>query len=200
VAAKYLAPPNIEYIGIIGAGTQARLQLEFLKHVTACRRALVWARSAQRAAAFRVEGFQIEAVATMAQLALRSRLIVTTTPARHWLLGADDVQPGTHITAVGADGGGKQELDPRLFAGALCVVDSRKQCAQFGDASYAIGEGLIGIGDLIELGEILQDRSLGRKDAAQVTIADLTGVAVQDIQIAKLALRKLAIRIEFSPN
>jgi ornithine cyclodeaminase len=195
VAAKYLAPSKVECIGIVGAGTQARLQLEYLKTVTPCRRVLLWARSAERAAAFQaalhVEGFQIELASTVAGLALRSQLIVTTTPARHWLLGADDVQPGTHITAVGADGGGKQELDPRLFARALCAVDSRKQCAQFGDSSYAIQEGLIATGDLIELGEIVQNRSLGRKDAAQITIADLTGVAVQDIQIAKLALRRL---------
>lgn len=191
VAAKYLAPKNVECIGIIGAGTQARLQLEFLQAVTPCRQALVWARSAERAAAFQVQGFQIEVADSVAQLASRSRLIVTTTPARHWLLGADHVLPGTHITAVGADGGGKQELDPRLFAGSLCAVDSRKQCAQFGDASYAIQERLIVSGDLIELGEIIQDRRLGRKDPAQITIADLTGVAVQDIQIAKLALKNL---------
>jgi ornithine cyclodeaminase len=199
VAAKYLAPPKVECIGIVGAGTQARLQLEYLKEVIPCRRALLWARPAERAAAFQaafhvafhVAGFQIELASTVAELALRSQLIVTATPARHWLLGADDVQPGTHITAVGADGGGKQELDPRLFARALCAVDSRKQCAQFGDSSYAIQEGLIASGDLIELGEIVQNRSLGRKDAAQITIADLTGVAVQDIQIAKLALLRL---------
>jgi ornithine cyclodeaminase len=195
--AKYLAPANVESIGIIGAGTQARLQLEFLQAVTPCRRALVWARSAERAAAFQVEGFQmIELADSVAQLASRCRLIVTATPARHWLLSVDDVQPGTHITAVGADGGGKQELDPRLFAGALCAVDSRKQCAQFGDASYAIQQGLIASGDLIELGEIIQNRRLGRKDAAQITIADLTGVAVQDIQIAKLALKNLT----FNPS
>lgn len=192
VAAKYLAPPNIDCIGIIGAGTQARLQLEFLKEVTQCRRVLLWARSAERAAAFRVEGFQIEVSPTVARLAARSQLIVTTTPARQWLLSADHVQPGTHITAVGADGGGKQELDPRLFAGAICVVDSRTQCAQFGDSSYAIQAGLIGGSDLIELGEIVQDRGLGRTDSTQITIADLTGVAVQDIRIAKLALRRLA--------
>jgi ornithine cyclodeaminase len=201
VAAKYLAPSKVECIGIVGAGTQARLQLEYLKEVSPCRSVLLWARSAERAAAFQaafqaafhVEGFQLELASTVAELALRSQLIVTTTPARHWLLGADNVQPGTHITAVGADGGGKQELDPRLFARAVCAVDSRKQCAQFGDSSYAIQEGLIASGDLIELGEIIQNRSLGRQDAAQITIADLTGVAVQDIQIAKLALRRLGL-------
>jgi ornithine cyclodeaminase len=115
-------------------------------------------------------------------------LIVTTTPARRYLIASDDVQPGTHITAVGADGGGKQEIDPRAFGRALCVVDSRKQCAQFGDSSYAVQAGVIKAEELVEIGEILQDRGLRRRDERQITIADLTGVAVQDIQIAKLAM------------
>jgi ornithine cyclodeaminase len=193
VAAKYLAPSKVECLGIIGAGTQARLQLQYLKQVTPCRRVLLWARSAERAAAFQVEGFQIEFVPTPAHVAARSQLIVTTTPARHWLLASDDVRPGTHITAVGADGGGKQELDPRLFARAVCAVDSRRQCEQFGDSAHALQAGLIISGQLIELGEIIQDRGRGRKRDEQITIADLTGVAVQDIQIAKLALQRLAV-------
>jgi ornithine cyclodeaminase len=193
VAAKYLAPSKVESLGIIGAGTQARLQLQYLTEVTPCRRVLLWARSAERAAAFQADGYQIEIAPTPAYVAARSQLIVTATPARHWLLGADDIRPGTHITAVGADGGGKQELDPRLFPRAVCIVDSRKQCAQFGDSAYAIQAGLITSEELIELGEIIQDPRRGRKDDEQITIADLTGVAVQDIQIAKLALRRLVV-------
>src|ERR1700727_2857920 len=64
VAAKYLAPSKVTCIGMVGAGTQAQLQLQYLKEVTPCRRVLLWARSAERAAAFRVKGFQIELAAT----------------------------------------------------------------------------------------------------------------------------------------
>ena len=141
VAAKHLAPPRIECIGLIGAGTQARLQLAFLRGVTSCRNVLLWARSTERARAFHVEGFQIQIVPTVAELATKARLIVTTTASRQWLLGVEDVRPGTHITAVGADGGGKQELDPKLFTvAAVCAVDSKQQCSQFGDASYALSK------------------------------------------------------------
>jgi ornithine cyclodeaminase len=193
VAAKYLAPSEVECIGVLGAGTQARLQLEFLKEVTSCRRACVWARSKERACAFRVNGFAMEVAPSIADLAGRCRLIVTTTPSRVWLLGADDVLPGTHITAVGADGTGKQELDPRVFGDAdICAVDSRRQCAQFGDSAHALSAGILGTEDLIELGEIVENPSRGRSDETQITIADLTGVAVQDIQIAKLALSRLS--------
>jgi ornithine cyclodeaminase len=192
VAAKYLAPSAVECIGIVGAGMQARIQLEYLKHVTECRRVLLWARSRERARAFRVEGFDIEVAPTVNALAQRARLIVTTTSSGKWLLGVADVRPGTHITAIGADGQGKQELEPRLFAvSVLCVVDSRSQCAEYGDSSYAISENWIRAENLIELGAVIPNSAIRRRSAAEITIADLTGVAVQDIAVAELALTRL---------
>jgi ornithine cyclodeaminase len=195
VAAKCLAPLKINCIGIIGTGTQAKLQLEYLKYVTSCRNALVWGRSQGRALAFHVDGFHMGVAATVQELASYCQLIVTTTPSCEPLVSADNVRPGTHITAVGADGGGKQELDPRLFAIAeVCAVDSRTQCVQFGDSSHAYNAGLIEMEHMVELGEIIQDRNRGRQSEMEITIADLTGVAVQDIQIAKLVLGALSVQ------
>jgi ornithine cyclodeaminase len=192
VAAKYLAPAQIEYIGIIGAGLQAQLQLEYLREVTACRQVKLWARSADRARAMTVAGFHIDVVNSPAQVAAAARLIVTTTASREWLLSADDVQPGTHITAMGADGGGKQELDPRLFALAkIRAVDSLSQCSKFGDSAFALEQGLIRSQDLVELGQVIRDPALHRRSAGDISIADLTGVAVQDMAIAELALQGL---------
>jgi ornithine cyclodeaminase len=188
VAAKYLAPPEVKCIGIVGAGTQARMQLDLLKEVTQCRRAMIWARSPERAAAFHVDGFETSVAASVRDLCSHCRLIVTTTPSRQALVMTADVQPGTHITAVGADGAGKQEIDAALFVRTGCFVDSRTQCSQFGDSSYAVRAGWIRAQDLVELGELAQNPKLGRQDDAQITIADLTGVAVQDIQIAKMAM------------
>jgi ornithine cyclodeaminase len=192
VAAKYLAPAEIEYIGIIGTGLQAKLQLDYLREVTACRRVKLWGRNVERSRALTVAGFDIEVVDSPAEVAAAARLIVTTTASRGWLLGAADVQPGTHITAMGADGGGKQELDPRLFARAkIRTVDSLSQCSTFGDSAFALEQGLIRIQDLVELGQMIQDPSLRRQGENEISIADLTGVAVQDMAIAELALQGL---------
>jgi len=192
VAAKYLAPPGIDCIGIIGAGLQARLQLDYLREVTACRRVRLWARDADRARAVHVPGFEIEVVGSPAEVAAASQLIVTTTASRHWLLGAADVKPGTHITALGADGGGKQELQPQLFALAqIRAVDSLSQCSQYGDSAFALEQGVIGMQDLVELGRVIQDPARRRRSPQDISIADLTGVAVQDMAIAELALRGL---------
>jgi ornithine cyclodeaminase len=192
VAAKLLAPPTVACIGILGAGVQARMQLDYLRYVLPTRRAMVWARSPEQARSYEVDGFEVEVAGSIAELAANCSLIVTTTPSLKWLLGAGDVRPGTHITAVGSDGGGKQELDPQLFVKATVrAVDSRKQCAEYGDSSYALKQGLIAPADLIEIGEIAENPKLGRQTESDITIADLTGVAIQDIQIAKLAVAAL---------
>jgi ornithine cyclodeaminase len=192
VAAKYLAPQEIEYIGIIGAGLQAKLQLDYLREVTACRRVKLWARNSDRARALTLAGFDIEVLASPADVAAAARLIVTTTASRDWLLSAADVEPGTHITAVGADGGGKQELDPRLFAlASIRAVDSLSQCSKFGDSALALEQGLIQMKDLVELGQVIQNAPLRRQSEGDISIADLTGVAVQDMAIAELALQGL---------
>ena len=192
VAAKYLAPQEIGCIGIIGGGLQARLQLDYLREVTPCRRVKLWARAMDRARALTVPGFDIEVVASPSAVAADARLIVTTTASRSWLLGAADVKPGTHITAVGADGGGKQELEPQLLALAqIRAVDSVSQCSKYGDSAFALEQGLIETRDLVELGRVIQDPALRRRSAQDISIADLTGVAVQDMAIAELALQRL---------
>ena len=192
VAARYLAPPNVTFIGILGAGTQATLQLDYLRHVTNCRRVRLWARSIERARAVQVQGFEIEAVSSIAELASSCQLIVTTTASREPLLHAHHLLPGTHVSAVGADGGGKQELSPDIFArAAIRAVDSRQQAALFGDASAALLQGLVSFDDLVELGQIIANPCAYQRKAEDITLVDLTGVAVQDIAVASLALAAL---------
>ena len=112
-------------------------------------------------------------------------LIVTTTPAKEPLIRADWVQAGTHITAVGADAPGKQELDEALMERAdVCVVDSAAQCIDHGETHTAVANGLIDASKLVELGDVIGDRATGRETPEQISVADLTGVAVQDIAIA----------------
>jgi ornithine cyclodeaminase len=193
VAAKYLAPKNVDAIGIVGAGIQAHLQLSVLRHVTSCRRAFVWARDQAKAAAFRVDGFAAEPLPSVASLARCCNLIVTTTPAQSPLVWSEAIRPGTHITAVGADSPGKQELDPELLRRAdVLAVDARAQCFEYGDSAGALREGLVSRDRFVELGELIADPLLGRATDHQITIADLTGLAAQDIEIAKLAFHALS--------
>jgi len=196
IAAKYLAPSHVSRIGVVGAGTQARLQLAWLSHVVSARAAVVVARSDERATAFatdmRALGFSVD-TATVADLPSSCELIVTTTPAKRPLLAAADVRPGSHVTAIGSDTPDKQELDPSLLARAdVIVTDSRSQARERGEIAHALRAGVISEGDVVEIGEVIAGAA-GRADDRQTTIADLTGLAVQDIQIAAAVCRHLGI-------
>lgn len=190
VAAKYLAPKNVACVGIVGTGAQAYYQLKFLSSAIQCRRAMIWGRDIEKAKKLAkhpdLNEWTIGAAKDLEQLASECNLIITTTASSHPLLLAEHVKPGTHITAVGADDIGKQELDEKIFIKAdKIIVDSRSQCAVFGDVSHALKKGLIGLEKLIELGEVLTNPSLGRTSDNQITVCDLTGIAIQDLQIAE---------------
>ena len=193
VAAKYLAPKNIKQIGIVGTGVQARLQLKYLQAVTSCRDVMVWGRGIEKLTAYKKDmqaDFNIKTTLNAQDIANNCNLIVTTTASKTPLLFADDIQTGTHITAVGSDTVDKQELDAKIIAKAeLVVVDSVEQCKVRGEASQALRAGLITTKDMIELGNVILAKAPKRRDDKQITVADLTGVAVQDIQIAKAVLQ-----------
>lgn len=202
VAARHLAPRKIDNVGVIGTGVQARMQLEMLCSVVEAKSALIWGRNEAKvgkmigelklSAALLAAGMEVRAAESVEELADQSRLIVTATSAHEPVLRADQVRPGTHITAMGSDDDGKQELDVALLAKAdRIVADSVSQCSKYGECVHAINAGVISLDDIAELGAVVSGSTDGRTSDDQITIADLTGVAVQDIQIAKMIARAL---------
>ncbi|MDE0755740.1 MAG: hypothetical protein OSB26_13915 [Woeseiaceae bacterium] len=197
VAARHLAPKNVSCIGIIGTGGQARMQLELLKDIVDCQQCLVWGRDAGKVermiddlkanATIQDWGLDIKAATDITELASKCNLIVTTTSAREALINADQVRPGTHITAMGSDDHGKQELAAELLGKAdLVVADSISQCVDHGECFHAVKNKMLKEDAILELGNVIKSPELGRSSEAQITVADLTGVAIQDIQIAKM--------------
>ncbi|MFC2176903.1 ornithine cyclodeaminase family protein [Actinomycetota bacterium] len=189
IAAKCLAPLNVTRIGIIGSGIQARLQLEYLAPVTDCRQVLVWGRNQSRLDAYVAEmaghGFEVATSMDTAEVMATCNLIVTTTPAEKAILRAPNLRRGMHFTAVGSDTSAKQELATAILGRAdLVVADSIVQCLERGDIHHALKAKKLNRTDIVELGSIIAGDAAGRTTDSQVTVADLTGVAVQDIQIA----------------
>lgn len=190
IAAELLGPEDVEGIGIYGTGIQARMQAEYLSRLTPCRKLMVWGRSSESleryALAMEGLGFQVSPTMDPAEVAAGCNLLVTATASKTPILKASMIRPGTHITAMGADTPAKQELDPEILAkAALVVADSISQCTERGEIHHALKAGVIGRERLAELGLLLAetDRTIRGKD--DITVADLTGVAVQDIVIAK---------------
>ena len=196
IAAKYLAPRTVHAIGVFSTGIQARMQVRFLEGVTPCRDLMVWGRSPENMATYAEEmtaaGFRVRTTTEAAEVAARCNLIVTATPSATPLLTADMVRPGTHITAMGADTPHKQELEAAILARCdLVVADAIPQCLERGEIAKAVAAGLIKPENIVELGNIINGSSAKRESDAQLTVADLTGVAVQDIMIAQAVYREL---------
>jgi ectoine utilization protein EutC len=193
VAARHLAPEGARIAGIIGAGVQARLQLDALCLVRPIERAYVWSRSADKAEACAEDmlerlGIDAIAVGSIERLVLESDVVVTTTPAPAPLVVADWLHRGMHITAMGSDAAGKNELHPDVLARADVVVcDRRAQCERLGELHHALATHAV---ETVELGDVIRGASPGRRHREDVTVCDLTGTGVQDTAIALLAFQK----------
>jgi ornithine cyclodeaminase len=188
LAAKYFAPKKITAIGIIGTGIQAKLQLEYLQKVRPCKKVWVWGRNVANAQKYKAAlgtAFEVQIAKSPAEVAQNSNLIVTTTPSEAPLLMPEDIQAGTHITAMGSDTGSKQELHGGILAKAdLVIADSIPQSKSRGEIYRAVKSGAIKAEKVIELGNAIQNKALHRREESQISVVDLTGVAVQDIMIA----------------
>ena len=196
VAAKCLAPKSVNTIGIVGTGVQSRLQALYLQKMTDCRNLVIWGRNKDKAELAAVDmhkmGYEANVVENLNDLCKVSQIIVTTTPATSPLLKREMITPGTHITAMGSDTSDKCELSPEILDLAdIVAADSIEQAIQRGEIFQALKAGKCNKDKLVELGSIIIDPSKGRTNDQQITIADLSGVAIQDIMIAKAVTDKL---------
>ncbi len=194
LATSCLAREDAGVLGIIGTGGQSSHQLAATARVRNLTRVHGWDVDAGSAARFRetVEALGLEYVEeTEAEAVARaSDVIVTVTPSQRPILQKSWIKAGTHISAMGADTKGKQELDPGLVAAARLFVDEAAQAVTIGEFQHAFAAGLIDHAALTPLGHVLNSTAKGRQTADEVTIFDGTGVALQDLVVADLARRK----------
>ena len=195
LGAKYLARKNSENVAVMGAGMQGRSQVAALNEVLGIKSVKVYDVDRQRAVDYVAEmtakfDFKIEK-ADSPRMAIRDAdIIVTATPSNSPHVLNEWIQAGVHISAIGADSPGKQELDPAIVARAKLVVDDMSQCVERGEIQTAIRLGLLGRQDIhAELSEIILERKPGRANDKEITLFDATGLAIQDITTSYRAYR-----------
>ena len=190
IASKYLSNPDIETAGIMGAGIQAKLQLKALMLVRNPKKIKIWGRDSLKVKKF-IEEFNnilnIEACLSAEELVTSSNLIITTTPSRNPLIKNEWLKKGMHITAMGSDAEHKNELDSKILSSCdVYVPDSQAQTSILGELHHALKDNLINPDTVFNnLGNIVLNPNLGRKNEEDVTICDLTGTGVQDTAIAR---------------
>jgi ornithine cyclodeaminase/alanine dehydrogenase-like protein (mu-crystallin family) len=193
---KYLSPRDAKHALLIGAGAVGRLTARAIVAERPIERLTIWNRTPERAQALAKEiGGMVETrVAGALEPEVRAhRLIVTATASTTPVIRAAWVSAGTHITSCGTGSPEKIELEPELLARADKVVADRvAQTARYGNLHHAIAAGVF-LKERVygELGDLAAGRLAGREREGEITIADLTGVGVQDAAIAQAVVEVL---------
>ena len=189
VAAKYLSAKPEIVLGVVGTGKQAEAQVIATSRELKIRQIRVWSRDRAHAERFTERFREFDCTAESLERVCDCNVLVTTTPSRAPLIRDEWVHEGTHINAIGADAPGKQELDPAIIQRAQVFVDDPAQAVHSGEINVPIRTGLYREQDISgTIGEVVIGRKK-RRDRNTVTVFDSTGLAIQDLAIAKIALQ-----------
>lgn len=185
---KLLAPAAASQLCVFGTGVQAASQLNYalrvLPGITTVRYVSV---DRQPVKAFE-EQFQdkvrmlncVNADAAVEE----SEVVITATPGGGSLFNASAVKPGTHLNCVGADTKGKRELPEGILSRARLVVDDQVQARQIGETQWAPET------ECLEIGDVLSGATSWERQEDDITVFDMTGLALQDLTVARLILDK----------
>jgi ornithine cyclodeaminase/alanine dehydrogenase-like protein (mu-crystallin family) len=130
-------------------------------------------------------------VASSAEEALACEVVITVTPGADVLYAEGTLEAGQHISLMGADGPGKAEVAIEELRSAHLFCDDWEQASHGGELAAAVAAGVVRREDVTEIGAVLTGSADGRRSARDVTLFDSTGLAIQDLAIAKTAYEKV---------
>ena len=192
IAIERLARPEAHVLGIVGAGHQAGFQLRAAARVRRFERVIAWNLHPEmlpKLGAVAAElGLPFEAVDLPRMREAEVIVTITSSPAASLLAG--HVAPGTHLSCMGTDTKGKQEVGPELVAAASVFTDEVAQSVSIGEAQHAVGAGLLDASAITPLGDVLIARHPGRRSPEEITLFDGTGVGLQDLAVAAVAVQR----------
>ena len=188
VACKYLSPKKEIVLGVVGTGKQAESQVSAIARVLTIDRIKIWGRNEAHAGKFAERFREFPCTAATIEKVCDCDVLVTTTPSRSPIVRDEWIHEGTHINAIGADAPGKEELDPVILRRAQVFVDDPAQAVHSGEINVPIAKGLYRETELAgTLGEVVIGKKK-RRDRSAITVFDSTGLAIQDLAIAKIAM------------
>ena len=190
LAARLLSRKNAKIAGFVGCGAQARTNLACTMEVRKLKAIKVWQRTRKRESARRFcnwaeETFDLDTdiSSNIDEVTTGVDIVVTTTPSRKPIV--NDISPGTHINALGADAPGKQEINPRVLKQATLVIDDWAQASRSGEINVPLQRRQLYKKHIYgELGQIVTGKKKGRISDKDITLFDSTGLAIQDVSCA----------------
>ena len=191
IAAKYLARKDSKTLGIIGAGRQAYTQIAAHVEVFNFETIKIYDLSAESASKLIAAFPGLPLIEAPLPETAGCDIVCALTPAREPFIKWDWISPGAHINAVGADAKGKEEFEPSVLKNALVVVDDLRQASSGGEMNVPVSQGLYSVEEVYgNLADIIAGKKPGRSDRKTVTLFDSTGLAIEDIAVAKLLYDK----------
>jgi alanine dehydrogenase len=188
LAAETLGRSDAETAAVIGAGVNGRaVARTFLARGRAVS---VWDVDGSRAADVAAE-LGCDVAGSRAE-ALSADLLVTVTPGHEVVLPEGALRSGQHVSLMGADGPGKAEAVDSELIRARLFCDDWEQASHGGELAHAVESGVVASGDVVPIGEVLAGTAQGRLSALEITMFDSTGLAIQDLAIARAALAAAA--------
>lgn len=188
VATDVLARKDAKVLAVFGTGHQVEYEAMAVSHVRDFERVLVVGRAPERAEAFatRLRAQGLPAETAPAEAACRAAdVILTATTATAPLFNAEWIRPGTHVSSMGSDRTGKQELPAQLFDTAYLFCDLPEQSRRIGEFQHWKGAA-----DPVALGEVLEGRAPGRRSDEDITVFDSSGISIQDLYVATMIIEK----------
>jgi alanine dehydrogenase len=189
VAAKYLSPKKEIVLGVVGTGRQAEAQVAAISRELKIRGIKIWGRTPGHVRKFADRFMEYPCTEAPLEKVCDCDVLVTTTPSTMPIIRSEWIHEGTHINAIGADAPGKEELEPALLRRAQVFVDDPAQAIHSGEINVPISHGAYRADEIAgTLGEVVIGKK-HRADPAGITIFDSTGLAIQDLAIAKIAMQ-----------
>jgi alanine dehydrogenase len=186
LAAETLGRRDAETAAVIGAGVNGRAAAKTF--LARGRSVVLWDVDEHRA---RASADELGAdLARSREEALAADLVVTVTPGHEILLPEGSLQPGQHVSLMGADGPGKAEIAVGELARVRVFCDDWEQASHNGDLVHAVTSGVLGRDDVVQLGDVLAGTAEGRRSDRDITIFDSTGLAIQDLAVALAAMER----------
>ncbi len=183
IGIQMLAREDSARLCVFGAGVQAQIQLDYALRARPSMRSVAYVTmTGQPNAAFESK-FSARCSITHAsdadEAVAQADIVITATPSKQPLFSAEAVKPGTHINAVGADTKGKRELPGWLLERALLVVDDMVQARNVGESQWSPGC------EMTEIGALLLSQDTFVRNASDISVFDMTGIALQDLTVAQ---------------
>lgn len=192
VSISHLARKDSRVLGMVGAGHQSAFQLRAAASRRNFDKVVAWNHHPEMLTGLKSVaesvGLPFESV-SREQLGAEADVIITITSAFEPLLMREWIKPGTHLACMGTDTKGKQEVDVELVAAATLFTDEIAQSISIGETQHAINNQAISEQDITPIGDVINKVHSGRTSDDEITLFDGTGVGLQDLAVASVALK-----------